>query len=317
MSWRYDDDGMLVLSARLAPEHGARVIAAIDQLRHAGAGAESSAEDSDPKPGTDDNRRADTGADSSVDESRHSCDETPKPGRGAAQALVAMADQILTHGPRPTSTGELYRVVIHADRTALTGDRDRGGINGARCHLRDGPSLHPATLRRLTCDGGTTDTITHTRDGTPLDAGRATRTVPTRLRRAVIDRADARCQYPGCPHKTWLQLHHVTHWIDGGRTDYTNLCLLCSHHHRAHHAGAFTIAHDPQAPGHFRFRLADGTDVDHAPHPPTLTDDLEPGDRKAGDLTDHHDAPITADTIIPAWHGDRLDLDYAALVMSQ
>jgi hypothetical protein len=51
----------------------------------------------------------------------------------------------------------------------------------------------------------------------------------------------------------------------------------------------------------FAFCQPDGTPV---PSSPTLPS-------PAGDLAEVHDAEITPETIIPPWHGERLDLDYA------
>ena len=38
-----------------------------------------------------------------------------------------------------------------------------------------------------------------------------------------------------------MQVHHVRHWSDGGRTDRANLLLLCQHHHNAAHHGRWTV----------------------------------------------------------------------------
>ena len=44
-----------------------------------------------------------------------------------------------------------------------------------------------------------------------------------------------------------LQIHHITRWADGGRTDPQNLTTLCwFHHHVAIHGQGFTI--DPHSP---------------------------------------------------------------------
>jgi Domain of unknown function (DUF222) len=65
-----------------------------------------------------------------------------------------------------------------------------------RCELADGPALAPETARRLACDASVV-TIVDGPDGTPLDVGRKTRRIPTRLRRAVLAR-DGLCVFPGC-----------------------------------------------------------------------------------------------------------------------
>jgi len=63
-----------------------------------------------------------------------------------------------------------------------------------------------------------------------LDIGRATRTIPDGLRRAVLIR-DHGCAYPGCPSTpSWTQIHHIRAWEDGGPTSLDDCCALCRVH---------------------------------------------------------------------------------------
>lgn len=75
-------------------------------------------------------------------------------------------------------------------------------------------------------------------DSEPLDVGRAQRSVPVGIRRALVAR-DGGCAFPGCDRPPGLcQVHHGRHWIDGGVTSVQNCCLLCSaHHHQVHLQG--------------------------------------------------------------------------------
>ncbi len=68
-----------------------------------------------------------------------------------------------------------------------------------------------------------------------LNYGRATRTVPPNLFRAVAIR-DGGCRYPGCDRPiAWCDAHHIHHWRRLGPTEYDNLVLLCNrHHHHVH-----------------------------------------------------------------------------------
>jgi hypothetical protein len=75
----------------------------------------------------------------------------------------------------------------------------------------------------------------------PLDIGRATRTIPNHIRKALIIR-DGGCAFPGCGRRPrQCQGHHVTHWADGGPTSVDNLVLLCGHHHRLIHHSRWTV----------------------------------------------------------------------------
>jgi hypothetical protein len=90
------------------------------------------------------------------------------------------------------------------------------------------------------------------RDGLPLSVGRARRSVPPRLRRALEARDEGACRFPGCEQRRHLDAHHRTHWAQGGETSLANLVLLCFHHHRLVHEGGYTIEDDPA--GGLRFR---------------------------------------------------------------
>ena len=81
--------------------------------------------------------------------------------------------------------------------------------------------------------------MTHGPDGSVLDVGRKTRTVPPAIRRA-LDHRDGGCRFPGCGLR-FCDAHHVKHWADGGETRLGNLVLLCRRHHRAVHEEGFGV----------------------------------------------------------------------------
>lgn len=66
----------------------------------------------------------------------------------------------------------------------------------------------------------------------PLAVGRTARTATPAQRRALAAR-DRGCLIPGCqvPAEA-CQVHHLTEWSAGGRSDLPNLVLLCWSHHR-------------------------------------------------------------------------------------
>ena len=124
----------------------------------------------------------------------------------------------------------------HAQRTTVVVHVDIAQRTGA-LHL--GPLLSDADRRYLTCDA--TCEVWFERDGRVIGAGRTTRTVNRRLRRALEHRHPS-CGVPGCGATRGLHAHHIRHWEDGGATELDNLVLLCPYHHRLHHRGAITIS---------------------------------------------------------------------------
>ena len=66
----------------------------------------------------------------------------------------------------------------------------------------------------------------HGRDGAVLALGRRRRRPNAAIRRAARERDHGRCRFPGCESRR-VDLHHIRHWINGGRTDLDNLISLC------------------------------------------------------------------------------------------
>ncbi|WP_280827148.1 HNH endonuclease signature motif containing protein, partial [Mycobacterium sp. OTB74] len=131
-------------------------------------------------------------------------------------------DTDVAHRPH----GQHTTVVVHLDVEHDT----------AALHL--GPLLTDDERRLLLCDA--TCELWLQRHGQPIGAGRTTRTISRRMRRALEHR-DRCCVVPGCGATRGLHAHHIQHWEDGGPTDLHNLVLLCPHHHRLHHHGGITI----------------------------------------------------------------------------
>ena len=128
--------------------------------------------------------------------------------------------------------GQHTTVVVHLDVAQ----------RAAALHL--GPLLTDAERRYLTCDA--TCEVWFERHGEVIGAGRATRVINRRLRRALEHRQPT-CAVPGCGATRGLHAHHLRHWEDGGPTELDNLVLLCPYHHRLHHRGLITITGTPRA----------------------------------------------------------------------
>lgn len=153
-------------------------------------------------------------------------------------------DQRSTEQRRADALGEICRNVM--DAAALP---ERGGERPhlnvvipleelerrARTAWLDfGSTLHPADLRMLACDARVVPIVMNG-EGQPLDVGRARRTIPDGLRRAVAAR-DRGCCFPGCGRPpSWCEIHHLIPWEDHGETALHNCAMLCRFHHRLLH----------------------------------------------------------------------------------
>ena len=165
-------------------------------------------------------------------------------------ALVDISRHYLaTHHQPGTPTPPEVSVVL--DHGVLLGIAGR-----AECH--DGTPLSGEAARRLACDAAISRIITQG-PSMPMDVGRATRSVPPPLRRALVNR-DRGCRFAGCrAPAAGCQAHHIIHWAQGGPTSIENLCLLCWHHHHLVHEAGFTITLHPS--GHAICRRPDGTEI--------------------------------------------------------
>lgn len=70
---------------------------------------------------------------------------------------------------------------------------------------------------------------------------RPKRTIPKRIARLVLERAQHRCQVPGCRSSKHLTIHHIKFFSHGGTHHPSNLIVLCDGHHRLLHDGLLEI----------------------------------------------------------------------------
>ena len=176
--------------------------------------------------------------------------------------------------------------------------------NGAKvATLDDGTRLPAETLRRLACDCGLVATRTEA-DGSVLDVGRRTRSIPPAIRRALWLR-DRGCRFPGCGHTRFLHGHHVQHWLAGGPTRLDNLVLLCSRHHRLLHEGGCFIERTADGPG-LVFRTGDGQRL--ATVPPLRSSRTPRRTSVRGRR--EHGLEIGPDSALPWWDGSAPDYDW-------
>ena len=196
--------------------------------------------------------------------------------RTAAQrtgdALLELVELALRSGDLPTQNGQPVQLVVTIDLDDLRRRADAGsqspfhghranrgrasdpgdpfdgfdltdlglggpGGSGGVGMLDTGLPVSADTVRRWACDCQIIPMALGS-NSEPLDVGRAARTPPPPMRRA-LDVRDGGCAFPGCDRPpTWCRSHHIWHWSAGGPTSIGNSVLLCDHHHRVvHHHG--------------------------------------------------------------------------------
>ena len=269
VSRRDTADGMVCIQAMLHPDEAAVVWAALES--HAKRACEAR-----PVPA-----------------------ETRRPARAfdRADALVAIADAYV-RGDRPDRSPVELVVTVDAQTLAAAAAPDATAVGS----FRDGTCVSAETTRRLACDAGVVK-VAVDGDGKTLSVGRKTRTLPARLKRALLKR-DQTCRFPGCTNRVFLEGHHCHHWADGGETEIDNLCSLCAYHHRFVHEYAYTVSVDPDGP---KFFDPKGRRVVESP-PPTK------GTTLGWDaiLIDNRPLAISAETNVCEWDGE--PPDYAEIV---
>jgi hypothetical protein len=251
VSFRYDDDGSLILTCRLPAEVGALVMKALDLA----VGQLPPDLKPDVPAGTFPAR-------------------VPFSMR-RADALSNIAESFLAHEAIEAKGTDRHQIVVHVAAETL---RDR---TAGCCEFEEGPSMAVETARRLACDASVIH-IYENDDGEPLDVGRKTRTISAPLRR-LLNARDKGCRFPGCANSRYIDAHHIKHWANGGETRPSNLVSLCRFHHHAVHEDGIRI--EILDDGALRFVKLNGKAVDSiAPgHTQPLGDSRQlPASRESG-----------------------------------
>jgi hypothetical protein len=226
VSFRYDDDGSLILTCHLPAEAGALVLKALD-LAVEGLPVYTDVPAGTPKQ------------------------IVPYSAR-RADALARVAESFLAHDVLESPGSERQQIVVHVAAETL---RKR---TAGCCEIEHGPAIPAETARRFACDA-TVITLVEDEDGDPLNVGRKTRAVSAPLRRLLTAR-DKGCRFPGCCNSRYIDMHHIEHWANGGETKPANLLSLCRFHHRAVHEGGFNVV--VLDDGAVRFLRPDGDCLD-------------------------------------------------------
>jgi len=275
VTYGYDEDGSLLLKARLPAVAGAMLIKALDAALESLPGEEISTDVVVERSIPFESLRAD--------------------------ALAAVAESFLAESDSSSTGADRYQVVVHVDAETLHEH------TAGRCEIEQGPAIPAETVRRLACDASLLQVLEN-EHGVPLDVGRKTRSIPPAIRRALNTR-DGGCRFPGCTHQRYVDAHHIEHWADGGETKLANLVTLCRLHHRLVHEGEILI--DTLPGGGWRFLHPDGRHFELIRCTESGSYDGEELERAHAALG----IDIDSDTAATRWRGERMDYDLGVWVL--
>ncbi|BEP15701.1 HNH endonuclease signature motif containing protein [Acidothermaceae bacterium B102] len=294
VSWHWEEDGSLRLTARLDPVEGAAVINAIEAAQAADPkpAADAAVEGAEPARGPEDAERQDQVEAAEATEVTEPVEplETMECPQGDAadaaresrvDAFVAIAESYIASSGQSTGA-DVYQVVVHL--------REDG-----TAHLDNGPAVPSETFLRISCDA-TFYCLHEDPDGNVMDVGRRTRAITPPLHRGLRQR-DGSCRFPGCGRRRRLHAHHVRHWARGGRTMLVNLVYLCPRHHVLVHEGAFGVT---MTAGQPVFTRPDGSVIPEGPAEISATNIP----------AQWHRADVLTTAVDTQWAGESLDLGY-------
>ena len=198
-----DSDGSVRFDAKLTPDEGARLIAAVktqtDRLAIEARQA-----------GHEEPRKA-LAVDALV---RLACDDIRQSSGGASGSM------------RPSGgSGPNTMIHVRVDHDALIrGHLEQGEI----CEIPGVGPIPVEVARRLAADSILSVLVTDGVDVTTV--AHTGRTIPAALRRALVER-DPMCVVPGCAVGDHLEIDHVEPFGQGGVASLGNLVRLCHWHH--------------------------------------------------------------------------------------
>lgn len=162
----------------------------------------------------------------------------PEDRRTAGQRRADVLRDVFAAGARdaaaPVMGGAHPTLLVTIDHADWEARRGGAWVDGEPAPL----SFRSA--EQLACGGGV-QSVVFGDNGELLHLGRAQRVFTPAQRRAIAVR-DRGCIIPGCTIPArWCEVHHVSAWRHGGRTDVGNGVLLCWFHHRQIDLGPWQV----------------------------------------------------------------------------
>jgi hypothetical protein len=141
--------------------------------------------------------------------------------------IAALCSSVLDRADPSEPTGRAkFQIALTICKRCHQGWQEGAGVQVA---------VDASTVERARCDAQEIGSL----DG--LEPERAHQDVPPSVMRFVWRRDGGRCRVPGCRSSRGLEAHHLVHREHGGSHEASNLILLCSACHTAHHRGKLQI----------------------------------------------------------------------------
>ncbi|HXA42398.1 MAG TPA: DUF222 domain-containing protein [Candidatus Solibacter sp.] len=181
-------------------------------------------------------------------------DDQRRRSRRMADALVELATNALDTGAVPQRASQRAHLQVTCSVETLL------GLAGApAAEMEFALPISAKAVERISCDSNVTR-ILLAEDSAVIDVGRSHRVVAGSTRRALNAR-DKCCRWPGCDRPASMTAaHHIKHWAHGGRTDLSNLVLLCHRHHWMVHEGGWQLV---RSEGDALLTIPPRVDLDH------------------------------------------------------
>jgi hypothetical protein len=144
------------------------------------------------------------------------------------ELMAELCGAVLDHADAGESEGRAkFQIALTVCKRCQQGWQEGAGVQVA---------IDASTVERARCDAQEIGSV----DGTAPE--RSHQEVPPSMMRLVRRRDSGRCRVPGCRSSRALEAHHIVHREHGGSHEASNLILLCSACHTAHHRGKLAIS---------------------------------------------------------------------------
>jgi hypothetical protein len=142
--------------------------------------------------------------------------------------VAALCGAVLARGDASEPTGRAkFQIAMTVCKRCRQGWQEGAGVRVA---------VDASTVARAYCDAQEIGSI----DG--AEPERAHQDVSPSVMRLVWRRDSGHCRVPGCRSARSCEVHHLVHREYGGSHEASNLILLCSACHAAHHRGKLKIS---------------------------------------------------------------------------